>query len=71
MACQGSFPLHVWDVPPIEYCMQVPHPTSYMTAMIFLMIAELIGQIYFNFLSPSSLHKLFEVMQSVFVCSCV
>ncbi|XP_070834690.1 uncharacterized protein [Chaetodon trifascialis] len=23
IACQGSFPLHVWDVPPIEYCMQL------------------------------------------------
>ncbi|TKS86985.1 Coiled-coil domain-containing protein 162 [Collichthys lucidus] len=22
-ACQGLFPLHVWDVPPIEYCMQL------------------------------------------------
>ncbi|XP_019133387.2 uncharacterized protein si:ch73-242m19.1 [Larimichthys crocea] len=21
--CQGLFPLHVWDVPPIEYCMQL------------------------------------------------
>ncbi|XP_059209493.1 coiled-coil domain-containing protein 162-like [Centropristis striata] len=23
MACHGSFPLDVWDVPPIEYCMQL------------------------------------------------
>ena len=25
MACQGLFPLSVWDVPPIEDCMQVQH----------------------------------------------
>ncbi|KAM6968645.1 coiled-coil domain-containing protein 162 [Tautogolabrus adspersus] len=23
LACHGLFPLHVWDVPPIEYCMQL------------------------------------------------
>ncbi|XP_045918386.1 uncharacterized protein si:ch73-242m19.1 isoform X3 [Micropterus dolomieu] len=23
IACHGLFPLHVWDIPPIEYCMQL------------------------------------------------
>lgn len=30
MACQGLFPLSVWDVPPIEDCMQVQHLIFYL-----------------------------------------
>uniref|UniRef100_A0A3B5B6N4 Coiled-coil domain containing 162 n=1 Tax=Stegastes partitus TaxID=144197 RepID=A0A3B5B6N4_9TELE len=36
MACHGLMPLHVWDVPPVEYCMQVQHLTCCLTCLVYL-----------------------------------
>lgn len=35
IACHGLFPLHVWDVPPIEYCMQVQHLICFCLLMVW------------------------------------
>lgn len=31
LACHGLFPLHVWNIPSIEYCMQVQHLICFLT----------------------------------------
>lgn len=44
IACHGLLPLHVWDVPPTEHCMQVHHLICFFFFFHLLMVLMRLGR---------------------------